>query len=196
MRRKIWLSVVVGSLMLAGTGFAGIQSKSVVIKANIPYREGLSVAISRVHKVNGEETSDPDTQISFNLQYNQEYHIFLADAYYVLDVGPETNASNWTLTYSAGNIVGPNGYILDDHINVVMVKQMPKNKWSLLKKCAYGECRYVTFTKSDLLGGWLRIYYGIATGDKEKDAPNVKVITTDVPAGIYSGTITVSLTTT
>ncbi len=195
MRRKIWLSVVVGSLMLAGTGFAGIQSKSVVIKANIPYREGLSVAISRVHKVDGEETSDPDTQISFNLQYNEEYHIFLADSYYVLDVGADTNATNWSITYNASNIVGPNGYILDDHINVVMVKQTKKT-WSLLKKCTYGGCRYVTFTKSDLLGGWLRIYYGIATGDEDVDAPGAKVITTDVPAGVYSGTITVTLTTT
>ena len=193
MRRAMAL-LLAGALLGMGVAYAYTTSKNVVIKAQIPSQEGLSVAISRIDKNNNWHTVD---EIFFNsLHYNSDYGIFLSDDYYAVDVGVLSNAADWTLSYSATSVVGPNNYKLDKHINVTFVKQMGDNEAQELAKATYADALGpLSLNKADLQGGWLRIYYGIATGDQQTDAPGAEPITTDVPAGLYSGTITLTLTT-
>ncbi len=192
--KRVLALLVSGVVLGYGLAFAQTVTKSVVIKADIPSQEGLSVAISRIDK---NQNWNEATEIFFNsLHYNSDYGVFLSDDYYAVDVGVLCNAVNWTLTYTATSVVGPNNYKLDDHINVTFVKQISDSEAQELAKTTYGDARGpLTFGKSDLQGGWLRIYYGIATGDQQTDAPGARPITTDVPAGLYSGTITLTLTT-
>ncbi len=193
MKRAV--AVLLASAVLGlGLAYAQTTSKNVVIKAQIPSQEGLSVAISRIDKNNNWHTAD---EIFFNsLHYNTDYGIFLSDDYYAVDVGVLSNAVDWTLSYTATSVVGPNNYKLDKHINVTFVKQISDSEAQELTKVTYGDALGpLSFNKADLQGGWLRIYYGIATGDQQTDAPGAAPITTDVPAGLYSGTITITLTT-
>ncbi len=194
MKRTVLIGLI-ASLVFASSALADTYSQSVIIKAIVPEMQGLDVAISRVHVEGNDEKWEHASEICFDdLSYNTKYHIFLPQHWYVIDVGVNSNASNWTISYTATSIVGPNGYKLDNHINVVVFKQKEKSQ-TLLKKCTYGEMLSASFDRSQLLGGWLRIYYGISTGDKKVDPPNAKPITVDVPAGTYTGTIILTLTT-
>ncbi len=195
MKRSVLIGLV-ASLIFAGNALADTYSRSVIIKAIVPSMQGLDIAVSRVHMEGNDEKWEPASEICFDdLAYNTEYHIFLPQHWYVVDVAVNSNSSNWTISYSATNIIGPNGYNLNNHINVVVLKQTEKNGYTLLRKCTYGEMLNTSFDRSQILGGWLRIYYGIATGDDTIDPPNAKPITTDVPSGTYTGTITITLTT-
>ena len=195
MKRGVLIGLIV-SLVFTSAAMAGTYTRDVIIKAIVPETQGLNVVVSRVHKEGDDEVWEHVSEICFDdLSYNTEYHIFLPQHWYVIDVGVNSNASNWTISYTATSIVGPNGYKLDNHINVVVLKQTEKNGYTLLKKCTYGEMLSASFDRSQLLGGWLRIYYGISTGDEEIDPPNAEPITVDVPAGTYTGTITITLTT-
>lgn len=192
----VGLVVVVASLLLSGSVMADTFTKDIIIKATVPQTQGLSIAISRVRNINGQEVWTPAQEISFDdLEYNSENHIFLAKSYYVVDVGVNSNASTWTISYNATSIVGPNNYKLDHHVNLVGVKQKTDSEYTVIGRAAYGDALSFVITKSQLDGGWLRLYYGIATGDSSVDSPNTTPITTDVPAGIYTGSITITLTT-
>lgn len=50
-------------------------------------------------------------------------------------------------------------------------------------------------TSAQTSGGWLRLYVGISTGDKTKDTVGVPFTNADM-AGTYTGTITITATTT
>ena len=197
MKRSVLIGVV-ASLFLACSAMAGQRySHDINIRATVPSVQGLNIAISRVRNENGHENWTSAQEISFDdLEYDDQHQVFLAKSYYVVDVGVNTNAGDWTLTYSATSIVGPNNYKLDYHVNITAVKQKTASS-EMIGKIAYGDALGpISFSKSDFSGGyWLRIYYGIATGDSATDAPNTSPITTDVPAGTYTGTITITLTT-
>ncbi len=192
-RRRTVLATLVALVAMAGIALAQTVSQDVVIKVTVPEKQGLSIGISKI--VGNEWT--PVQEITFSdLRYDDENSIFVCGYYYAVDVGVLANTSDWTLSYSATSIVGPNGYKLDKHINVIFLKQYSDTQSELITKVTYGDALgTMTLSKSDLNGGWLRIYYGLATGDRTVDAPGAEPITTNVPAGEYSGTITLTLTT-
>ncbi len=190
MMRKFVLSVLLAGLM--GAGWALADSKTIIIKAHIPSSQGLSVNVSRISTSTGQWSSA--SQIDFgDLSYNSNLGIFLPDCYYAVDVGVLSNATNWTIQYTADSIDGPNSSKLDDHVVVSFVKQT-NNQGEQLEKTVYSKAKSRSFSKGDLAGGWLRIYYGIATGDPSTDPAGAKPITTNVPSGYYQGQITISLT--
>jgi hypothetical protein len=65
---------------------------------------------------------------------------------------------------------------------------------SELSKFSFANSNSKAFTKAQLAGGWLRIYYGIGTGEAGKDAAGVTPIGLDTPAGTYAGSVTITLT--
>jgi hypothetical protein len=75
------------------------------------------------------------------------------------------------------------------------MKQTSSTVATQLQKVSYGNSNNVAYTKAQLSGGWLRIYYGVGTGDPaDPDAPGVTPIGLDTAAGTYNGSITITLT--
>ena len=179
------------------------QTETIPISAEIPLVEGLSVGISRVDiSVNpqtGQVTENwvpGQSEINFGtLYFDETWGIWRANCYYVVDVGVDTNADNWTLQYEASDLTDGKGHFLNNNVNVRFRKMIKQNgndvEAANLGDYSYG-MKSNSFTKFQLGDGWLRIYYGIATGSG--DAPGVEVITMDKPAGTYTGTITLTLT--
>jgi len=180
------------------------QTETIQITAEIPLVEGLNVGISRVDITVDDQTGQVtenwtpgQTEINFGtLYFDEKDGIWRASCYYVVDVGVNTNATNWTLQHQVSDLTDGQGHFLNNNVNVRFRKMVTQNgkdvEASNLGDYSYGMSNK-SFIPSDLEGGWLRIYYGIATG--AGDAPGVEVITMDKPAGTYTGTITLTLTT-
>lgn len=190
-----WIKVIGLSLMVISFTFickAEQYSETVNITATIPQMTGLSIGISKVDADTGQWHPN-QSSIDFGvLQFDDTYKIFRANCYYAVDVGVEANAASWTISHNAGPITDGKGHYLDDNISVTFVQQLgDQEKGADLGKYKYSNATR-SFIKSQISPGWLRIYYGVATGNPDDPA---EVITMSKPAGTYTGTITITLST-
>ncbi len=159
-------------------------------KALIPAASALSV---KVFKVVGTAWS-PATSIDFaNLVFDTQNNIFMGSCYYAVEVGITSNAANWQVKHETTSIVN-GAEKLDENINVTFMKQINDKTAAELLKVNFAESNGTVFSKSQLTGGWLRIYYGIATGEVGKDAPNAKPVGPLKTVGNYQGTVKITLT--
>lgn len=178
----------------ATSAWAVPVSQTVTVNATVPtVTGGLTVDIS---KVTGTVWTPGQTLINFGtLVYDPLTNIFLPDSYYAVDIGVTDNSGTaWTVTHTRNSLVsGANN--LDSKVNVAFNKQTSSTVGTELSKFSFGDSNAKAFTKAMLLGGWLRIYYGIGTGDPAKpDASGVTPIGLDTPAGTYTGSVTITLT--
>jgi hypothetical protein len=168
-------------------------NQTININTTIPTMTGgLNVTISRVTGT----VWTPATSISFGaLTWDPLNSIFLPDSYYAVDIGVLDNSGAvWTVTHTRTSLAGT-GTNLDNKVNVAFVKQTSSTTSQELQKVSYQDSQGIAYTKTTLSGGWLRIYYGIGTGDPANpDAPGVTPISLDSQAGTYSGTVTITLT--
>jgi hypothetical protein len=174
-------------------------SQTVTVSATVPTRAGgLTVAIS---KVTGTVWTANQTAISFGtLTWNSTNKIFLPDSYYAVDLGVEDNTNSaWTITHTRNSLAGQ-GTNINDKVNVTFVKQTSSTVGVELQKLSFADSQNISYTKAQLAGGWLRVYYGIGTGEVDtvtkigKDATGVTPIGLDTPAGTYTGSVTLTLT--
>ena len=182
-------------LSFSGIALAG-NSVTKNITASIPSQDGLDVHISKVSADSGNWTRNQSSIDFGTLTYDTTNHIFLPSCYYAVDVGVNTNTSNWTVTHNTSSIQGPSGANLDNNVIVTFVKTENTSSGTndvLLRRTSFANSNGVSYGKSNLNGGWLRIYYGIATGGSNEPS-NVKPITMDKPAGNYTGSVTITLT--
>jgi hypothetical protein len=170
-------------------GFAA-DTKSVNITAAIPQQNGLTVTVSKIVG----STWTPATGVDFgSLVFDATHDIFTTGgSYYAMDIGINSNAADWTVTHKVTPLT--NGAdTLDNNINVAFMKQTSDTAGTQLDKVSYADSNNKAYTKTQLSGGWLRIYYGLATGDGT-DAPNTTPIGSAKNYGNYQGTITITLT--
>ncbi len=184
------IACLIVALALASACFAQ-ESKVVDIKAYVPQQSGLVISVS---KVVGSSWIPGQSNIDFgSLVFDAQNSIFTGTAYYAVDVGVNSNAANWQMKHETTSIT--NGKeTLDENINVVFVKQLNDNDGNELLKLNFAESNGRIFYKNQLTGGWLRIYYGLATGKAGDDAPNSKPIGPSKTFGNYQGTIKITLT--
>jgi len=187
-----WLKTIGSLVIILGLALPGLtqSSKSITISATISPVEDLSVSISRIE---GSNWYPNQTSIDFGtLSYDITNNIFRANCYYAVDVGVSGNVSNWIITHSVSSIKNAAGTdSLDNNINVSFNQQLDDTTANEIGYYSYAQSNR-SFNKSQISPGWLRIYYGIATGSG--DASGVESITTAKPAGTYTGTITLTLT--
>ncbi len=179
------------TLALTSVCFAATESKVVEVKAYVPQQSGLVISVS---KIAGTTWTTGQTNIDFgSLIFDTQNNIFMGTSYYAVDVGINSNAADWQIKHEVTPIT--NGTeTLDENINVVFVKQLDDYNATELRKVNFAESNGATFFKNQLAGGWLRIYYGLATGEPGKDAANSKPIVATKTFGNYQGTVKITLT--
>ena len=74
------------------------------------------------------------------------------------------------------------------------MKQTSSTAGTQIEKVTYANSNSKAYNKAYLAGGWLRIYYGIATGKVADDATGASPITNLKAYGQYSGQVTITLT--
>jgi opacity protein-like surface antigen len=179
-----------------------VSAPAITVNATVPtVTGGLSVVVS---KVIGTDFT-PATSMSFGtLVLDPDNHIFIpADkSYYAVDIGVSDNTgTDWRVTQARASMVRPAGGNIDNKVNVTFVKQTSSTVGTELKKVSFNASNATVYTKTQLAGGWLRIYYGIGTGGTvgnvpggtPLDASDVTPIGLDTPAGTYTGSVTITL---
>ena len=188
-------------LSFVGAALAG-DSVTKNITASINPQNGLDVHISKVTNGQWPAAGSPsEPSIAFGtLAFDTTNHIFLPDCYFAVDVGVNSNAADWTVTHTISSMVNQSVPTanLDHNVIVTFAKTVTTKTGTddtVLSKVSFAASNGVSYGKSALSGGWLRIYYGIATGDlKASEPPDVSPVTTDTPAGYYVGSVTITLT--
>ncbi len=190
MRELLRAITILGiSVHLTFTCLAADSTKTV--SAAIPTVTPLMVSISEVNASTGVWTTEKTTANFGNLTFNTTYNIFQASVYYAIDVGIDSNADNWWITHTHATITDGEGNDLDGNINVTFMKQTGPSTATSLDAVSYGNSDK-SYTKAEMAGGWLRVYYGMGTGSG--DNTGVTPITISKPVGTYSGSVTFTLT--
>jgi len=190
--KNILICMVFVVVAFCATNAWAASSQTVTVNATVPtVTGGLTVSVS---KVTGDVWTAASS-ISFGtLVWDTVNKIFLPASYYAVDVGVTDNSGTaWTVTHTRASLAnGTNN--LNNKVNVSFNKQTSSTVSTELQKVSFANSNNVAYTKAQLAGGWLRIYYGIGTGESGKDAPGVTPIGLDTPAGTYTGSITITLT--
>jgi len=178
-------------LCIVSTGLAA-DSKYVDVTAFVPQQNGLTVTVSKVVGT----TFTPASSINFGtLVFDTVDKIFRTSdgSYYAVDVGCNSNADAWTLTHTVTSLSNGTDN-LDYNVNVTFMKQTSDTSGTQIGSIlSYAGSHGKAFTKSQLSGGWLRVYYGLATGEAGKDASDVTPVPVTKTYGAYSGRVTFTL---
>jgi hypothetical protein len=180
-------------LCIASAGFAA-DTATVAVNAAIPQQNGLTVTVSKVLVADNSWT--PATSIDFgSLTFDNTNSIFTADSYYAVDVGISSNDADWGVKHTTSSIV--NGTeTLDNNVNVTFIKQLDAatSDPNPLAYVSFANSNNQEFRKAAIGTGWLRVYYGIATGNPTTpDAPGVTPIGSAKTYGSYTGSVTLTL---
>ncbi len=193
-------------------GFAAELS----VSANVPTISGLmEVTVFQINaqdpKVTDDDTWSPASSIDFGtLNRDPKNKIFTAGHFIAVDVAVIDNTGKtWTITHNLKSVLGQTAEAgnLDENIVVGFDKVMQDRDTGkdtdvvLADPRPYKDCNGVSFNRAILeggKGGWLRIYYGVATGNKDVAIGAVTPAGAyPVPqyqlAGSYSGSVTLTL---
>lgn len=187
---KKTLVTTLALVVLMATVALAADTKTVLVKANIPSQSSLNVTVSKVVGT----VMTAATEVNFgNLILDPTYNIYKTSdgSYYAVDVGINSNATNWTVTHAVSSMANGTAN-LNNNINVTFMNQQTSSTGVQLAKLSYSASNSRVTNKADITaGGWLRIYYGLATGSG--DATGVSVIPATATSGAYAGTITLTL---
>ncbi len=202
-KTNLLIALLVAAMVLSAATFSfALQTQTINVSATVdPQPQALNITVTPVNSsTNQWGTGSSSLPIAFGtLSYNSSLGIFLPTNYYAVDIGVVDNSGNvWVLTHEASTVTNGSAN-LDSNINVTFVKQLTSATTEWENKVTYGESNNVQYNKTQLSGGWLRIYYGIATGNRNLangsvDATNATPITIDKPTGTYQGQVTLRLT--
>ncbi|MFH0917530.1 MAG: hypothetical protein V1830_00170 [Candidatus Omnitrophota bacterium] len=190
--KNILIGMIFVVVAFCATSAWAAQAQTVTVNATIPtITNGLSVTVS---KITGTVWTAAST-ISFGtLIWDTVNHIFLPASYFAIDIGVTDNSNTaWTVTHTRASLAKGTDN-LNNKVNVSFVKQTSDTTDVPLQKVSFGNSQSIAYTKAQLTGGWLRIYYGVGTGEAGKDADGVTPIGLDTPAGTYTGSVTITLT--
>src|SRR3989338_4654646 len=167
------------------------QTKNV--KATVPpLNQSLVLTVRKITPGNPDQWT-PATEVDFGtLTHDAANNMFRASAYYAIDCGVSDNTNALTLTHSRTSLKKNAVDNLDDNVNVAFVKQTTSADGTQLDKKSFNNSNGKAYTKTQLTGGWLRIYYGVADGSTDDD--EVTVVPETKPTGSYLGTVTLTLT--
>ncbi len=178
-----------GSSNGGNEGEGPVFSKTIDISVDIPEQNEIKVVISRVNVSTNDWERRSDIDFG-NLRFDKTRHIFVSNCYYVVDIGIVSNHGEWMVSHEITPILGPQGASLDRNVSVVFAS-MEGGREKVLGRYLYKDSRR-SFHSSEIRDRWLRIYYGISMGI-DVAGVGVEPITTDKPAGQYSGTISIVL---
>lgn len=163
--------------------------QNIIIRAEIPAINILKVDISKINDEHWHEASN----LAFGtLAYDEQFHIFRANSYYAVDVGIIANEPGWVVTHTT-TPVSNGADTLDNNINAVFMR-LSQGSGEEIGNFSFQDSNGISYnyTTIDSTQNWLRIYYGIASGNG--DAPGVEPITISKAPGTYTGSITITLT--
>jgi len=195
MRKTIMTSILF--LTLVAVASLGMAATNVRIAATIGDVHQMDVILSKViGTVFNSVTDLTGIGMDFGtLTKDPTFNILRSTAFFALDAFVTSNKTGWTVTHTRTDFVRGGGTeTLNGNVNVTFVKV--DNTTSTETQLSSGYVSYQNsnnkvINQADLTNAHLRIYYGLANGSG--DAAGVSVITPSQASGLYTGTVTLTL---
>lgn len=197
--------LVVGACFLAVV-FAGqaMASKSFAVSAVIPLSTTINYEVTEI-LANGTWTTNHPAGLNFgNLLYDTDNGIFTPARYFAIDMGVAGagKPTNIQFAYTEGsnpNVTAANGLGgLGKKATLSLTKAVLDDADVLIAGPALisSASTLGTFTKSQFVGGWPRVYIGMWNGKDTltHGAANAEVFTGDDAAGTYTGILQITAT--
>lgn len=213
MKKRIFLILMAVVLIMSfGSVSFAAQTKNLVVKAVVPTQaQSLKLMVMRVDSKNTETPADDTFEVPVEnravdfgtVTVDTTFNIYRARYYFAVDCAVLDNSgNNWTLTQTKTPVQKDALNNIDSNINVVFTKMIrnldgSETQTDLVKKSyanSGGQAHTRDQLKDGALQGWLRIFYGLATGTPATDAPGVVPLPLDKPSGTYQGAVTLTLT--
>jgi len=207
--KKIQFTSFLSLILILGiAGLAGAES--FLVSAEVPSATGITYKVTEILGSIDDEEEDEWTEnhpadLNFGmLKLDTENNIFLPVRYFAIDIGVAGEGAgkphNIQFSYSdsashpnqlEGN--GRGGLGKKATLQMTRATLEPKDyevgdQSLLINVAALG-----TFSKTQFLDGWPRVYVGIYDGsDEDKNEDGWEVFTADDAPGVYSGTLTIT----
>ena len=200
MRKWLYL-LLAAALVLTVKGVAVVDAAttSFLVSASIPAATGASITASRVNSATNVFTPVAGTNLNFDpMTYDPVNGIYLPNHFFAIDIGAigGAGAPDVTVSYTEGaNPNSPNpglgGHAAATFVRVETAGEVPLTTHGpkMLLQDISGE----HITTAETVGGYLRIYAGIVTGDVSTPAGGVPFTNAD-QSGAYNGTLVVTAT--
>lgn len=207
--KRLMIATMMAGLMLLTCGNVYAQF---LISANVAQATDVNVTLTQIDSQGTPDPSDdvwlgPAAGIDFGAlemrtfadpqDPNIQYSVFLPadDSYYAADVGVN-GAGPWTINHEVqgADFLTGGDDALGDNVVVTFVRQVDSTTSQNLDQVAIMNANGRSYDSTTLSGGWLRVYYGIATGDASEPSDVTPIAPTQVGRS-YSGTVTFTLTT-
>ena len=178
------------SLLVCTVGFAAGQP--MIISANVPNSSSVNVTLTQVNASNDVWIQEVEDILFGTLSFSPTNGIFTSPYYYAADCGV-SGGGGWTIqhTVTGADMLGTGNNSLGDNIIVTFVRQIDSVNDVEIDKVAIRNAN-TTIPSTQVLPGWLRIYYGIATTTNA--TIGVGPITSSETARLYQGTVEITLT--
>ncbi len=193
--------IIAGVVMLASAGM--LWAVTYTLTAVVPAATGVNMTVNRVTLATDAWSAVTGTALGFSsLVFDNTLKIWKAPDYFAIDVANSGAGSpNVTVTYAEGSKPGTQtkglGYKATATFKkVVYVSATVKPTESDITGHTAKALKDVVnenVTSAQTAGGWLRLYVGLSTGEVGK--PGEPFTNADQP-GVYTGTVTVTATTT
>ncbi len=201
--RKLTYLILAAALTLSVQGqmLANAAQTSFLVSASVPEASGASIVASRVNST-GTPVFTPvaGTNLSFDpLTYDPINGIYLPNHFFAIDIGAigGAGAPDVIVNYTEGaNPNGAGGLGLGFHAAATFVRVESDEEVQL---ATHGPKKLLIqlvnehITTAETVGGFLRIYTGIVTGDDTTPESGIPFTNADQP-GTYNGTLVVTAT--
>jgi hypothetical protein len=179
---------------------AHAETTSFLVSASVPEATGATIVASRVNSTTGVFSPVAGTNLSFDpLTYDPVNGIYLPNHFFAIDIGAVggAGAPDVVVNYTEGaNPNGAGGFGLGFHAAATFVRVESDDEIPLT---AHGPKKLLIqlsnehITTAETVGGFLRIYTGLVTGDETTPEGGIPFTNADQP-GTYNGTLVVTAT--
>lgn len=179
--QTLLISVVM--LMQMSIAFASTATKFLTVFANVPERAGAEILSSSGLTLN----FDP-------LNFDSEFGIYTTEKYYVVELSNfDVVQISYVETSSPSGAIKELGQVAFITLVKAVYQKGSNPKETILSKHALHNLDKIV-NYSLVSGGWLKVYLGLSTGDKDKEPQGVSPFTSLDKPGQYTGTMTITAT--
>lgn len=203
---KKLILVILFSLALAHSAIAA-STGTFPIAVNIPPADSVNFIVNKVTGPSNAPTfvTNPDGKnLNFGVTFNGQNSIYLANESFAIDLAPNGIANYSSVGFSYSSETNPTGQAantgLSTHGTITPVKVVGNQETQLAGFGVRLGGTLPSITNSQVAGGFLRVYVGLATGELVGGAGTAAKIPGSVPfsgadrSGDYKGTLTITAT--
>jgi hypothetical protein len=193
------LSLMLSAVFAVTATVASAATENFVVSAEIPAATGITFTVFEIVGGQFPESPNATTDLDFDLTFNSELGVYFPTSFYAIDVGTSGGAGTPDVQFAYANTNNPNaaagGNGLGSKGTITVVRAAdPETPEVILEQATLSNINGVSVPFTDIAGGFLRSYVGLASGDPNTDPAGAEPFTNADAPGTYEGVLTITAT--